>query len=109
YTGLYQYEEDTLVCKEEDTIILLTDWLSMLKEKETPILFLGNDLPIHEETIRNELKDLAFFAPYTSWNPRPSELAQIGSLLEGEDIHTFVPNYIRLAEAEANWLGKKQG
>lgn len=109
YTGLYQFEEDTLVCKKEDTIILLTDWLSMLKENETPVLFLGNDLPIHQELIKNELNHLAYFAPYSSWNPRPSELAKIGRILEGEDIHSFVPNYIRLAEAEANWLGKKQG
>ena len=29
--------------------------------------------------------------------------------LPGEDIHSFVPNYIRLAEAEAKWLDAQKG
>jgi tRNA threonylcarbamoyladenosine biosynthesis protein TsaB len=27
---------------------------------------------------------------------------------EPQSVHTFVPNYIRLAEAEANWLASQQ-
>ncbi|MFT4416897.1 tRNA (adenosine(37)-N6)-threonylcarbamoyltransferase complex dimerization subunit type 1 TsaB [Fredinandcohnia humi] len=109
YTGLYKYEEQKLVCVEVDQIVLLADWLSELKRKETPVLFIGNDVTIHEEKIKTELADLAYVAPYTDWNPRPSELAMLGMNKEPEDVHSFVPNYIRLAEAEANWLGKRQG
>ncbi|MEH7384532.1 tRNA (adenosine(37)-N6)-threonylcarbamoyltransferase complex dimerization subunit type 1 TsaB [Bacillus sp. JJ1521] len=109
YTGLYQYEDNTLTCVEEDKIILLSDWLEELKKKETPVLFIGNDLVIHKEKIETDLDQLAYVAPYTDWNPRPSELAELGLKKEPVDVHTFVPNYIRLAEAEANWLGKRQG
>ena len=45
----------------------------------------------------------------TEQNPRPSELAFLGHDKPGEDVHTFVPNYIRLAEAEANWLEAQKG
>lgn len=109
YTGLYRYHNQDLHCEKSDQIILLTDWLTELKSEETKVLFIGNDLPIHEEKIKTELAELAYVAPYTDWNPRPSELALLGRNREPEDVHTFVPNYIRMAEAEANWLGKRQG
>ena len=109
YTGLYRYEEKRLTCVEEDKIILLADWLEELRKRETPVLFIGNDLVIHKEQIETDLEQLAYVAPYTDWNPRPSELAILGMEKAPVDVHTFVPNYIRLAEAEANWLGKRQG
>ncbi len=109
YTGLYQYEEKRLTCVEEDKIILLADWLEVLRKRETPVLFIGNDLVIHKKQIETDLEQFAYVAPYTDWNPRPSELAILGMEKAPVDVHTFVPNYIRLAEAEANWLGKRQG
>ncbi|WP_453992204.1 tRNA (adenosine(37)-N6)-threonylcarbamoyltransferase complex dimerization subunit type 1 TsaB [Bacillus nitroreducens] len=109
YTGLYQFEGQALTCVEEDKIILLSEWLEELKKKETPVLFIGNDLVIHKEQIETEFERFAYVAPYTDWNPRPSELAVLGKDKAPVDVHTFVPNYIRLAEAEANWLGKRQG
>jgi len=109
YTGLYRYEEKRLTCVEEDKIILLADWLEELRKRETPVLFIGNDLVIHKKQIETDLEQFAYVAPYTDWNPRPSELAILGMEKAPVDVHTFVPNYIRLAEAEANWLGKRQG
>jgi len=109
YTGLYRYEEKRLTCVEEDKIILLADWLEELRKRETPVLFIGNDLVIHKEQIETDLEQFAYVAPYTDWNPKPSELAILGMEKAPVDVHTFVPNYIRLAEAEANWLGKRQG
>ncbi|WP_099363760.1 tRNA (adenosine(37)-N6)-threonylcarbamoyltransferase complex dimerization subunit type 1 TsaB [Fredinandcohnia onubensis] len=109
YTGLYQYDGKRLICVEEDKIILLADWLEELRKRETPVLFIGNDLVIHKEQIETDLEQFAYVAPYTDWNPRPSELAVLGMEKAPVDVHTFVPNYIRLAEAEANWLGKRQG
>ena len=50
------------------------------------------------------LGDKAIIVEKTEQNPRPSELALLGYDLPGEDVHSFVPNYIRLAEAEAKWL-----
>jgi tRNA threonylcarbamoyladenosine biosynthesis protein TsaB len=103
YTGLYSYTEE-LICLEQDRITLLTDWLEQLKERKKKVLFLGNDLAIHKETIKYNLGDLASFGSFTSYNPRPSELGLLGSNREAEDIHRFVPNYIRMVEAEVNWL-----
>lgn len=104
YTGLYEYNNEQLTIVLEDCNILSTEWASRLKEKNRPVLFVGQDVEIHREAISQVLGDLAFFAPNPLFNPRPSELAFIGKDKLEEDIHHFVPNYVRMAEAEAKWL-----
>lgn len=108
YTGLYQFKEGKLIVVEKDQILLATDWAAHLKNQDQPVLFIGNDLSLHREAFEQELGDQAFFAEITEHNPRPAELALLGRDLEGEEIHSFVPNYIRLAEAEAKWLEKEK-
>ncbi|MBB6447622.1 tRNA (adenosine(37)-N6)-threonylcarbamoyltransferase complex dimerization subunit type 1 TsaB [Bacillus benzoevorans] len=104
YTGLYQFQNGGLQTLAQDQIILTTDWVKQLQSFEGKVLFVGGDLPIHRGAIKESLGDRAVFAEITEHNPRPAELALLGHDLPGEDVHTFVPNYIRLAEAEAKWL-----
>jgi tRNA threonylcarbamoyladenosine biosynthesis protein TsaB len=109
YTGLYQYTGgQEMASIIEDQNVPLDVWLDKLKELTKPILFLGNDLPIHLELIKNTLGEQAQFAPFVDWNPRPSLLAYVGLEKEAEPIHSFVPSYLRLAEAEANWLASNE-
>lgn len=104
YTGLYQFKNGEIVTMEQDRLVMLTEWATKLKEQTKPILFVGIDLKIHRAKIEELLGSQALFAAITEHNPRPSELALLGREKTGEDIHSFVPNYIRLAEAEAKWL-----
>jgi tRNA threonylcarbamoyladenosine biosynthesis protein TsaB len=104
YTGLYKWDGDMIHQIEEDRNLLLADWAEKLKEYDREILFVGNDVSIHEAVIKEVLEDQAKIAPYVSHNPRPSELAFIGSQLEEKTAHEVVPNYIRMAEAEVKWL-----
>lgn len=108
YTGLYTWDKTGIQTEVEDVNIALTDWLGMLKEKNQDVLFIGNDVHLHKETIIEYLGELAHFAVISENNPRPSELALVGLKKETEDVHTFVPNYTRLAEAEAKWLESKE-
>lgn len=107
YTALYQYKDGSLTTVKPDQLVMMADWAADLKSRTEKILFVGNDLPIHQSTISDVLGDKAVFASITEHNPRPSELGLLGLDKEGEDIHSFVPNYIRLAEAEAKWLEAK--
>lgn len=107
YTGLYQYQNDELQTIEEDRLVMLVDRVEDLKNSGKAILFVGNDLPLHQAAIEAALGSQAVFAASTEQNPRPAELALLGKDKPGEDIHSFVPNYIRLAEAEAKWLEAK--
>jgi tRNA threonylcarbamoyladenosine biosynthesis protein TsaB len=107
YTGLYQFVDGKLTVVQQDQLVMLADWVERLSDSDKPILFVGNDLPIHQAKIEEVLGSKAIFASVTEHNPRPAELALLGKDYAGEDIHSFVPNYIRLAEAEAKWLEAK--
>lgn len=108
YTGLYRYQNREIKCTAEDCNVLLTDWLKMLKEKGDPVLFLGSDTGIHQETIEEYLGEKAVFGSFTLQNPRPSELGRLGLKKENCQVHALVPNYTRLAEAEAKWLEEQK-
>lgn len=108
YTGLYQYEQGQFRTVEKDQILQSKDWAMQLAECSQSILFLGNDLPLHRANLEEALGERAIFAEITEHNPRPSELALLGLHRDGQDVHTFVPNYIRLAEAESKWLEANQ-
>ncbi|MGE7604699.1 tRNA (adenosine(37)-N6)-threonylcarbamoyltransferase complex dimerization subunit type 1 TsaB [Peribacillus sp. NPDC097675] len=108
YTGLYEFVGEKLKTVKEDCNMLSSEWAMKVKESNRPVLFVGQDVEIHRETITEVLGDLAVFAPVQMYNSRPSELAFIGLKKDEVDIHHFVPNYIRMAEAEAKWL-EQQG
>ncbi|MGE1145003.1 tRNA (adenosine(37)-N6)-threonylcarbamoyltransferase complex dimerization subunit type 1 TsaB [Bacillus pumilus] len=104
YTGLYTFEEGKIQEIKQDQNILLTDWLYELKQTGKPVLFLGQDVHLHEESIRSILGETAVIAEEAFHNPRPSMLAFLGADRPAEDVHQLVPNYIRMAEAEVKWL-----
>lgn len=104
YTGLYQFNDGKIETIEQDQLVLTADWAPRLNTMDGNILFVGNDLPLHTEVIKESLGSKAVFAEVTEQNPRPAELALLGRDRPAEDPHLFVPNYIRLAEAEAKWL-----
>lgn len=108
YTGLYTFENKKITILEKDQIILVEEWIETIKKYDQNVLFLGNDLPIHQPLLANKLGNKAIFGKEVLHNPRPSELAFLGMAKQPEDTHQFVPNYIRLAEAEANWLAKQK-
>lgn len=104
YTGLYQYRNGMLESIVPDQILLSKDWAEQLKTYKKEILFVGADISLHIETLQKALGEKALVAQKSEHNPRPSELAMLGLHRPDEDIHSFVPNYIRLAEAETKWL-----
>lgn len=109
FTGLYgQNDAGDFQNLWEDRIILLKEWLEKLQTLDKKILFVGNDLPLHQDTIKEVLGDQAVLGQVSDHNPRPSELGRLGMMRDPDDIHTFIPSYLQLAEAEVNWL-KSQG
>ena len=108
YTGLYQFRDSLLETVYDDRLVMADEWAETLQSLDGNILFSGNDLNIHKQTIGDRLGERAVWAEITEHNPRPAELALLGKDREAEDPHHFVPNYIRLAEAEAKWLEAKK-
>ena len=108
FTGLYQWKDHELTCVKEDCIVQSSEFAEELLTLDKPILFIGNDIDIHRETLQAILGKNAVFADMTQLNPRPSELAFLGAHAAKENVHEFVPEYLRLAEAEANWIQQQK-
>lgn len=108
YTGLYRFQDGQFETVERDCIVLSDEWATYVKKYEHPILFLGNDLNKHKDTLSKRLAKQAHFGVPTEHNPRPGELATLGLKRSPvENIHQFTPNYVQMAEAERNWLLNK--
>ncbi|MGF2614284.1 tRNA (adenosine(37)-N6)-threonylcarbamoyltransferase complex dimerization subunit type 1 TsaB [Rossellomorea vietnamensis] len=103
YTGLYKFNEGKLECLIEDANLPAEQWAEILSQYDQKVLFTGHDVKIHQEVLQSNLGNQAVFADMTSHNPRPSELIRLGMERPAENVHGLVPNYIRLAEAEAKW------
>lgn len=109
YTGLYEWQEEALHLVREEVNISMDIWLQRLKEDGQTVLFLSPDILVHKEKIISQLGELAVFpeAPYHL--AKPSYLALAGMHKPADDTHLLTPNYLRLAEAEANWLKAQKG
>jgi tRNA threonylcarbamoyladenosine biosynthesis protein TsaB len=108
FTGLYEGDNETVNSIQKDCNILLTDWLEIIKEKKKKTLFIGNDVEMHKQTIQDVLNEDAVFAPYTLNNPSAKHLITLGMHNESKEVHSVEPIYLRLAEAEANWLAQQK-
>lgn len=104
YTTLFKSENGQLVRQDEDRIVLSSEWVHTINKLEQRVLFLGTDLPLHENILVETLAEQAVFPPAALLLTRPGELALLGMNRPSEEIHGFTPNYVRMAEAEAKWL-----
>lgn len=109
YAGVYEGTQLTTVI--EDYHDHIDGLLEKLKVLQSPVLFVGTDVDFYFEQIQEALGENAFRAPSTLDLPRASELiamAQQQELPSIEATHTFVPQYRRIAEAEANWIKEQK-
>ncbi|UUV24036.1 MULTISPECIES: tRNA (adenosine(37)-N6)-threonylcarbamoyltransferase complex dimerization subunit type 1 TsaB [Lysinibacillus] len=109
YTAVYQGV--TLEALVEDHHTHITDLLERLRALDAPILFVGTDVGIFWDNIVEKLGDNAFRAPFSLDLPRATEVIRLGTKVElpsVEATHHFVPQYKRIAEAEANWLKEQK-
>lgn len=107
YTTLYQKDQ----CLIEQGIYLVDNWLTKIAQFDQQILFMGDDVILHREKIQRRLASQALFAPPEWGIPRGAYIARKGlELIQSgirEDISQFVPQYLKLAEAEAKWLANQ--
>lgn len=104
YTGLYQYQSGKLVQVEKDTHISAAQWANYLKELDGPIQLLGEDRLKHMDVFKEAFGEKLIELPSSRHYARASVLAERGRELEPENKHIFEPEYLKLAEAEQNWM-----
>lgn len=107
YTGLYQWNEaGELLALEEDHHLAAADWASFLVEHYSDYSFqiIGRDAEKFYPTFAEKLGEKAHLVPANQNLPRASALALFAEDEETVDPHTFTPTYLKLAEAEEDWL-----
>lgn len=103
FTGLYQWKNNELTSLREEKNVLMDEALSELVMKKTEVLFLSPDISLFKEKINQVMKDDAIIPEEPYHIISPSNLAFLGEKREISETHALVPNYLRLAEAEAKW------
>ncbi len=103
YTGVYQWQEGQLVSIMADQHISLERWLVELLQLTGEVRFVGEDVAVFKEEI------LAVFPDSLSQEPLINQvsavsLARLGVKKAPAEAETFVPKYLKLVEAEENWL-----
>jgi tRNA threonylcarbamoyladenosine biosynthesis protein TsaB len=87
--------------------IALSELLEELKRREERVVFLGDGVPVHRETIKEELGERAEFAPKNADRQRASSIAELALQAlergEGQDAEAFVPFYLRKSQAEREY------
>ena len=105
YAGVYKMNKGMLTSVVEDGHYSLEEIIDEIKQLDLPVLFIGKDTSLHEDKLIEQFGENAVIAPLHFNLPRASSLIYMaGQSDEKVDIHNFVPEYRRIAEAEANWL-----
>lgn len=108
YTGLYEFTYAKEACKlqtiKTQCAIALDDMIQILNETGQEVIFLGDGVPVYQETIRQKMKAPYVFAPAHMNRQRAGSIAVLGSILYQEGkIQTaaqHAPEYLRLSQAE---------
>lgn len=107
YTGLYRRNaEGELVEAMEEVHVAAEQWAETLSKQElsTPITLIGTDAPAFFDVFKEKLGEQVRLARPEQHLPRASVLAFLAKEEEATPTHLFTPTYLKLAEAEENWL-----
>lgn len=109
FAGAYQWQDQQLVSLMDEQHLPMADLLEQLATKDDNVLLVGQ----LTERIQKKITQLP---PNVQLMPRPFaipsayQLALVGEKLEPvTDIDDFVPHYLRITEAEANWQKSHPG
>jgi len=102
YTSFYRYGEGNELKRESDYLAIKPqDLIKRIRER---VIFIGDGVRTHGDTLRKSLESLAIFAPHSLNFLHGSGVARLGLelLRKGEalDLATFTPLYVRPSEAE---------
>lgn len=107
YTALYKWDRGNFYKLKPHCAIALSELLEDLKKREESIVFLGDGVPVHRDTIKKVLGDRAGFAPLNADRQRASSIAELALEAlkrgEGQSGDVFVPFYLRKSQAEREY------
>lgn len=103
FAGIYTNGE---VVKEAH--MSLVELLETVDEMGQPVLFVGIDVNIHWEQIKEVLGDKVKRVNAAFSLPSAAVLIELAKTQQPTETHSTVPEYLRITEAEANWMKEQK-
>ncbi|EAC3131170.1 tRNA (adenosine(37)-N6)-threonylcarbamoyltransferase complex dimerization subunit type 1 TsaB [Listeria monocytogenes] len=104
YAGVYQAIQGKMENVAADGHIALTELVEQFTQSDDTILFVGTLTEQIQLAVTEILGKRAIFAQADYTYARASSLVKLAANLDGEPADNFVPDYLKLAEAESKWL-----
>lgn len=109
FAGAYQWADGQLKLKMAESHLSISELLEKLGQQPLPAIMLGQRTKRIDEKI-DTIPANVTFAPRAYGLPSTYQLALIGEKLAPiTNLDDFVPNYLRITEAEAQWKKKHPG
>ncbi|WP_251547471.1 tRNA (adenosine(37)-N6)-threonylcarbamoyltransferase complex dimerization subunit type 1 TsaB [Limosilactobacillus caecicola] len=109
FAGGYQYQNGRLVKTLDEKHIAFQQLLTTLQQVDQHVLLVGQDTPKLQKAVAT-FPDNVQLLPEAYALPSTYQLAVLGRQEPVvTDLDDFVPNYLRLTEAEVNWLKDHPG
>lgn len=106
YAGLYRYQEGQVEAVEADRHSSAQEFAYYLKKtySEESFVLIGDDAASFLDIFVSELGDQVSLSRQENQLASAYLLGQMAYGKEAEPIHTLVPRYLKMTEAEENWL-----
>lgn len=113
YTGLYHFDDEGIMQTDlPQCAVGIEEILDQINERKQPVTFLGDGVPVFEETIRQNCQVPYHFAPAHVNKQRGAAVAALGMIYfkQGryESAADHKPDYLRLSQAERERLEKQK-
>ncbi len=104
YTATYIWDEEGFREIEEPRAVSLDECLEDCGNF-IDVVFVGDGVPVHKETILSKLGERAHFAPPGSNLQRGASIAALGlqNIDQGKNCHEITPVYLRKSQAEREY------
>lgn len=102
YNGVYTWEEGEFLTLTQPRALSIEECVEDVKKYKKRVIFLGDGVPVHIEYIKEQLGDMAVFAPASSNAQRASSLASLAAerLDSKKSCYEVTPFYLRKPQAE---------
>lgn len=107
FAGLYRIENQRPVNIIADQHVSVAAWGEQLAAYNEPIIFIGSDVNKYAAPLQQQLTTQFVRAQPQFDLPQAAVLGLMGrTMTPVSEIHNFVPNYLRLTQAERDWQAK---
>ena len=113
YTGIYRFEQDKLITVEQQCAIEIDELLAKLNTLQQEVIFLGDGVPVYQETIKSNVSVPYQLAPAHMNRQRAGAVGALAIqyFQEGKYVtaREHAPDYLRVSQAERERMQKQDG